>query len=139
MEMGSLYLYVVAHNLIGFYFIFFGIWNLYHWTPILEVMVQKNIPHPYLLLPIGIFWQTVAGGLLMAGMFVKLTALCLIPFTIISVLVFHPFWKFRGEMRALNLTIFIANLTVGIAGLLLLIFPVSHMSDFFILNQWLPS
>lgn len=125
---------VLAHVLTGFYFAFYGFWNLYHWRPIMENMIQKNIPLPFLVLSCGIFWQTVAGFLIMFGFYVKLAALVLIPFTVISVFIFHPFWSHRGEQRALNLNIFIANLTVSLSALLLLlnnIVPATSFADFF--------
>jgi putative oxidoreductase len=126
------FLVVSAHVLIGFYFVFYGFWNIYHWRPIMEDMTQRNIPIPFLVLSCGIFWQTVAGFLIMFGLYVKLAALLLIPFTIISVFIFHPFWNHRGEQRALNLNIFIANLTMSLSALLLLLnnmTPVSRLID----------
>jgi putative oxidoreductase len=123
---------LLAHFLIGFYFVFYGFWNIYHWRPIVEDMTQKNIPLPFLILSCGIFWQTVAGFMIMLGIYVKLAALILIPFTILSVFIFHPFWKFRGEHRALNMNIFIANLTVSLSALLLLLntqVPLIHIGE----------
>lgn len=126
------FLLVASHVLIGFYFAFYGFWNIYHWRPIMEDMIQKQIPIPFLVLSCGIFWQTVAGFMIMFGLYVKLAACLLIPFTIISVFIFHPFWNHRGEQRALNLNIFIANLTVSLSALLLLlntITPSMHLMD----------
>jgi uncharacterized membrane protein YphA (DoxX/SURF4 family) len=119
----------LAHFLIGFYFIFFGIWNIYHWTPILQVMIEKNIPH--LLLPLGISWQVILGGMVMGNMLVKLAALFLIPFLVLSVVIFHPFWKMKGEQRKLSLTLFVANMTISLGALLLLMTPINHLKDFF--------
>lgn len=120
---------VIIHALIGFYFAFFGFWNLYHWVPIVEVMTKKGIPLPFLLLPVGITWQIIAGCFIIAGIFVKLAALSLIPFTILAVFIFHPFWKFKGETCALNFSIFVANLTIGLAALLALLTPLNNLSD----------
>lgn len=112
---------LLAHFLIGFYFVFYAFWNVYHWAPILKVMAERGIPHPYLILPIGITLQAVAGYFIMFGIFVRLSAFLLIPFTIIAIFIFHPFWKHRGELRILNFSIFLANMTVTLAALLLLI------------------
>lgn len=111
----------IAHTLIGFYFAFFGVWNIYHWRPLMEAMVQKNIPHPWLFLSIGIIWQILAGIMIIMNIYAKLAALSLIPFTIIAVCIFHPFWRFSGEHRALNFTIFTVNMTITLAALLLII------------------
>lgn len=124
------FLLVLSHILIGFYFVFYGFWNIYHWRPIMEDMNQKNIPIPFLVLACGIFWQTVAGFMIMFGIYVKLAALLLIPFTIISVFIFHPFWRHHGEQRALNLNIFIANLTVSLSALLLLLDSITPAVTF---------
>ena len=112
---------LMARSLIGFYFVFFGLWNIYHWTPIIQVMIQKKIPLPLLTLQVGIFCQVVAGAMIMANIYVAEAALILIPFTILAVFIFHPFWKFKGESLKLNLYIFIANLTVTVGALFLLI------------------
>ncbi|OGT47164.1 MAG: hypothetical protein A3E83_05250 [Gammaproteobacteria bacterium RIFCSPHIGHO2_12_FULL_41_20] len=111
----------IAHFLIGFYFLFFGIWNIYHWRPTLSLLNQKNLPHPWLLLPLAIAWQSIAGIMIICGIFIKLAALSLIPFTLISICIIHQFWKHTGELRNLNLIIFVANLTVTCASLLLLL------------------
>jgi uncharacterized membrane protein YphA (DoxX/SURF4 family) len=123
---------LIAHVLIGFYFVFAGFWNIYHWRPIVENMTQKNIPLPFFILASGIFWETVAGFMIMFGLYVKIAALVLIPFTIIAVFIFHPFWNDRGEHRALNLSIFLANITMTVSALLLLLnnmTPIAHLAD----------
>jgi putative oxidoreductase len=122
---------VIAHVLIGYYFVFYGFWNIYHWRPLIEDLNQRNIPLPYMVLAAGIFWQTVAGFMIMFAIYLKLAALVLIPFTLISVFIFHPFWKFHGEKRALNLNIFLANLTLSFSALLLLLnsSPIQHFVD----------
>ena len=111
----------VTHTLIGFYFSFFGFWNIYHWRTHMEMMVQKNLPHPWLILSIGIVWQTVLGFLIMLNLFVATSALLLIPFTLIAICLFHPFWQYRGEHRALHFTIFFTQLTITLSALLFLI------------------
>ena len=119
--MDSHYLLLLAHFLVGSYFVFFGFWNIYHWTPILKVMGEKGIPLPFLSLQIGIFLQIVTGTMLALGIYTKLAALLLIPFTLFAIFMFHPFWRHRGELFTLNFTIFAANITVTIGALLLII------------------
>lgn len=110
---------IVARVLIGFYYAFFGLWNVYHWTPILQTMIQRRIPLPWLVLQAGIVLQVVTGGMIMIGMFAKAAALLLLPFTLIAVFIFHPFWKHRGEQLRLHFTVFTANLTVSVGALLM--------------------
>ena len=133
MEILSIDLITFAHFLIGFYFVFFGFWNIYHWRPTLSVMSQKNIPHPYLVLPVGVAWQVIFGSMIALGVYVKLAALLLIPFVLISIFIFHAFWKLTGELRVLNFIIFLSNLIVTIPVLLLLIAPIAGVSDFFLI------
>jgi putative oxidoreductase len=119
----------IGQALIGFYFAFFGFWNIYHWTPLLQTMIQKNIPHAFFLLSIGIMWQIVTGTMIMFGIYVKVAALLLIPFTIISICIFHSFWTQTGEHKRLNLNIFIANLTVTLGALLHLLTNAVQVSQ----------
>lgn len=112
---------VLGRCFIGFFFLFFGVWNAWHWRPTLDFMRQKRILFAKPFLFFGIAWQSVAGLFLMLGLFVKLMALLLIPFVIVSVFIFHAFWNFEGEIRRLNMILFIANLTASFGGLLLLL------------------
>ena len=84
-------------------------------------MSRDGVPLPFLTLQIGIFLQIVTGIMIMMGFYVKIAALLLIPFTIVSVFMFHPFWKHRGELFALNFSVFMANMTISIGALLLII------------------
>ncbi len=54
----------LSHFLIGFYFVFFGFWNIYHWRPIIKKMIEKNIPSSMMILAASIFCQTLLGSLL---------------------------------------------------------------------------
>lgn len=120
--------------LVGFYFVFFGGWNIYHWRPTLDAMLQKKIGFANVLLTLGIAWQSVLGLCLILGIFVKLAAILLIPFNLLVTLMFHPFWCFEGEIRRLNMLVFIANLTVTWGALLLLInniTPLTGLADLF--------
>jgi putative oxidoreductase len=112
---------IIGCFLIGFFFAFFGLWNSYHWRPTLDFMIKKKIPFPLPLLILGIIVQTVAGLMLMIGVYINIAALLLIPFDIIAVLIFHAFWNFEGEIRRLNTIIFITNLTASLGALLLLL------------------
>jgi uncharacterized membrane protein YphA (DoxX/SURF4 family) len=114
-------LFFLSHILIGFYFTFFGVWNIYHWKPITEVMLQKKLPSPLLLLSIAIGWQIICGAMIMVGFFVKLAALLLIPFTLMIVFMLHSFWDFKGELRKQHMALFITNLTISLGALILLL------------------
>lgn len=125
---------ILGRAFVGLYFVIFGFWNIYHWRPFLQIMVQRNIPLPFLLLPFGIFWQIATGSMIMFGSYVRLASFSLILFTLIGVYIFHDFWNFKGELRRLNMTLFMANLTISIGALLLLlnnITPATNVMDLF--------
>jgi uncharacterized membrane protein YphA (DoxX/SURF4 family) len=113
--------YTLGRILVGFLFFFFGVWNILHRKSILEFMQQKNIPLAFPFLILGLAWQTLFGFYIVIGLWVQLSALMLIPFTIVSVFIFHAFWNFEGEIRRLNMILFIANLTGSLGGLILLL------------------
>lgn len=114
-------LLLISHFLIGFYFIFFGVWNIYHWKPISEVMIQRKLSSPLLLLSIAIGWQIVCGMMIMFGLLVKLAALLLIPFIFFIVFLLHPYWIFTGELRKQHMALFITNFTMSLGALFLLL------------------
>ncbi len=115
------YIPVLSHILVGFFFAFAGVWNIYNWQSIIDVLLQKKIPLPPLFLGFGILLQITCGILIILGIYVKLAALLLIPFTLIAVNTFHPFWKLEGELRTLNFTIYLTQMTSTLAVLLLLL------------------
>lgn len=106
--------------LIGCYFIFFGIWNIYHWKPITDVMLEDRIPSPVLLFSIGVSLQTLLGMMILGDIYIKVTAMLLMLFTVLSSFLFHPFWRFSGEKRKLHLTKFVENFTLTLGALFLL-------------------
>jgi len=114
--------------LIGFFFLFFGIWNTYHWRPTHEFMVQRKIPFSLPFLFFGIAVETICALMLIFGFYVKIAALVLIPFDIVAVLIFHPFWIFTGENRRLNMVCFITNLTSTLGALILLLNTIEPSS-----------
>lgn len=111
----------ISHFLIGFYFTFFGFWNIYHWKPIAEVMLQKKLPSPLLLLSIAIGLQIIGGIMIILGFLIKVAAVILIPFTIFIVLMLHPYWDFTGELRKQHMALFITNFTMSLGALILLL------------------
>lgn len=116
----SFFSQIIAHFLIGCFFIFFGFLNVEKWNYNIETMKQKNIPFPKFVLSVGIAWQIIAGLMVVAGVYIKIAALLLIAFTIIAVLMFHSFWNYQGEERKMSRRIFFIHMTVTIGALLLL-------------------
>lgn len=112
---------VLGRVFIGIFFVFFGMWNSYHWRPTLEAMRQKHIPIASVVLWFGIILETLCGLMLIVGYHTPIAALLLIPFTLVSIVMFHHFWTFSGEIRRLNMLCFITNLTATMGALLILL------------------
>lgn len=111
-----------GRSLIGLYFVFFGLWNIKNWRPTLDCMIQKKLPAPQVLLIAGIGCELLFGLFLILGFGVQLAAMMLTLFTLISICIFHGFWNLEnGEIRRLNMIIFVTNVTMTLGGLLLLI------------------
>jgi uncharacterized membrane protein YphA (DoxX/SURF4 family) len=111
----------LAHTLIGCYFIFLGVWNIYHWFSTLECMSRRDIPHPYLWLSIVILWQSIAGILIVLGVFIKLAALTLIPLVFITLWMLYDFWNHSGDKRKGSQMMFATHITIILGALILLL------------------
>jgi uncharacterized membrane protein YphA (DoxX/SURF4 family) len=68
--------------------------------------------------------------MIMFNSYVKLAALSLIFFTVLAITIYHDFWNHEGELRHLNRTIFIANITLSVGALLLLLNNITPMTNF---------
>lgn len=122
----------LGRDLIGFYFVYFGVWAIYHWKPYINILVDKKIPHPFMILPVLVGWQIIAGGLIMSGLYVRLAALCLIPYILINVFLYHDFWNHQTDARRAHLAMFMSNLTITFGSLFMLfgnLTPLSQWSD----------
>jgi uncharacterized membrane protein YphA (DoxX/SURF4 family) len=132
METVFYYLPTVGQILIGLYFTYFAIWNIYHWRPTIDVMLEDHIPSPVFFLSLGLSCQIILGVMIMCNIHIKIAALLLIIFTIFSLLMFHPFWKFKGDRKKHHMAKFIDNLTMNLGALILLlnmITPITNLSD----------
>jgi uncharacterized membrane protein YphA (DoxX/SURF4 family) len=111
----------IGHILIGSYFVFFGFWNMYHWVPMTETMIKHKFACPLLLLSFIIGFQIIMGVMLIFGILVKLTALTLIPFIFAIVMLLHPFWKYKSELRKQHMALFVTNLTMCLGAMFLML------------------
>lgn len=116
------YLLLIARFLISILFLYAGIYNACHWSILKNALAQKKFPVSGFLLTIAIIFEISAAILIIIGFHVKIVALLLIPFTLISILVFHDFWhKPPGEVRDLNFIIFFTHITATLSALVFLI------------------
>ena len=111
----------LGHGLVGFYFTFFGLWNIFHWKSIIDVITRKKLPSPILLLSIAIGWQVICGVMIMFGIATKAAAIALIPFVLFTIFLLHPFWKFSGTIKKQHMALFVTNCTMVMGAIILLI------------------
>jgi len=82
--------------------------------------VSKQVPLSEILLPITIFVQIGGGVLLIAGRYLRLSALVLAGLTLVINIYIHNFWSLSGDpSQAHETQNFIKNLAI-MAGLLVL-------------------
>lgn len=116
------YLVVLARVLIAVLFLYAAVCNTRAWKGLRTVMRQKKIPFAGFLVSIGIIFETIAAILIILGIYIPIVALLLIPFTLVSILIYHDFWnKPEGEVRSLNQGLFVTHLTTTLSALILLI------------------
>jgi uncharacterized membrane protein YphA (DoxX/SURF4 family) len=133
--MNALFYYLpsLGHILIGLYFAYFGIWNIYHWRPTIDVMLEDHIPSPVFFLSIGLSCQIILGVMIICNIYIKIAALLLIALTFFSLFMFHPFWKYKGERKKHHMSQFANNVTITIGSLVLLlnnVTPINNSGDF---------
>lgn len=116
-----MFLIALPHILIGFFFIFFGVWNFIYRVPTIVFLKNKHLPFSAMVFYFGIILQILCGLGIMFNYASSLAALLLIPFDIVAVFIFHAFWTYTGEIRRLNMICFITNLTASLGALILLL------------------
>jgi len=112
--------YTLAHILVGLLFCIAAVMNIKNYQAVLLEMQTKKIPLAQIVLIIGIAYESIFGLMLIFGILIPFAAMMLVPFVIITALMFHNFWKYQGEKRQINLSIFVMHMTVTLGSLLLL-------------------
>lgn len=85
-----------------------------------EFLASRRVPVPMFSLLVATSLQVLAGIALTAGVFVLVSAVWLILFTLMASVVALDFWNFRGEARMAALQAWQANIAV-IGGLFLIV------------------
>jgi uncharacterized membrane protein YphA (DoxX/SURF4 family) len=90
-------------------------------TPLfLKDWMEMAVNSPTLWLAMAATCEIVGGLLIFLGMWVRFGALILVLFLIPTTFLFHDFWQLQGPDRALEMTMFLKNLSI-IGGLLILL------------------
>jgi len=112
--------FVLGRTLLGLYFLVPGLSKIAGYSGTLDLMVSKQVPLSEILLPITIFVQIGGGVLLIAGRYLRLSALVLAGLTLVINIYIHNFWSLSGDpSQAHETQNFIKNLAI-MAGLLVL-------------------
>ena len=114
------YLYPLGRFLLGLYFLLPGLAKVFLFQENLAVVVEREVPLPFLSLSLVAIAQIFFGTTLMFGKFVQLGSLVLAVVTILINLYIHDFWNMADNPdQAHETQNFVKNLGI-IAGLLIL-------------------
>ena len=100
--------------LLGGAFVVAGLRNVQNETFLTGLMAARGVPQAKLALWVGIVLQTIAGALVMAGLWTAIGSAALVLFLIVATPMFHNFWDHQGPDRASRINGFVGN--VALAG-----------------------
>ncbi|OSQ49377.1 DoxX family protein [Thalassospira alkalitolerans] len=112
--------FLLARILLVAVFIFSGATKLMDWSGGIGEMEALGLPFPALCLASTIAVQILASLSLIAGVFVRVSAVFLAGFTILATLIAHDFWNFSGIDQLLQATTVLEHASI-IAGFLLVV------------------
>lgn len=87
-------LFLLGRFLVGGLFAFGGVKHFFIIPILAEMMDKRGVPSPKLVLIAGSLFELVFGALLIFGLYVPLSAFCLIGFTIVATIMFFNFWDY---------------------------------------------
>ena len=102
----------VGRLLLGGAFVFAGLRNLQNETFLTGLMATRGVPQAKLALWAGIVLQTIAGALVMAGLWTAIASAVLVLFLIAATPMFHNFWDHQGPDRASRINGFVGNVAL---------------------------
>ena len=100
--------------LLGGAFVVAGLRNVQNETFLTGLMAARGVSQAKLALWAGIVLQTIAGALVMAGVWTAIASAVLVLFLIAATPMFHNFWDHQGPDRASRINGFVGN--VALAG-----------------------
>jgi putative oxidoreductase len=135
------WVYTLARVLLPVLFIVEGVGQMANMGAFADKLQKSNVPfqielemhgaHRFLIIGyLAALIEIAAGLMLMIGYKTRVAALVLVPFTLGTIFIGHPFWLMEGAMRAINFTDALKNLSI-VAGLLLVAAkgPGAHALD----------
>jgi putative oxidoreductase len=108
----------VGRIMVGSLFVIGGLRHFFILPIITEMLRQRGVPWPRLVLLIGTVFEISAGALLVIGLLVLPAALGLILFTLAASVIAMNFWSLEGDARTAAINGWLTNVAVS-GGLLL--------------------
>ena len=119
-KISAKYLYPFGRFLLGLYFLLPGLTKVFFFQENLDVVIEREVPLPFLSLIIVAIAQIFFGIMLMFGKFVHLGSLVLAAVTLLINFYIHDFWNMADNSdQAHETQNFVKNLGI-LAGLLVL-------------------
>ena len=119
-KISAKYLYPFGRFLLGLYFLLPGLTKVFFFQENLDVVIEREVPLPFLSLIIVAIAQIFFGIMLMFGKFVHLGSLVLATVTLLINFYIHDFWNMSDNPdQAHETQNFVKNLGI-LAGLLVL-------------------
>lgn len=111
---------LIGRILLSLVFLITAISIMMNFHSIAEMMTQRGISAPRVILIITLLINLIGGLSVLLGWFTRVGAWILIIYTIIATLMIHHFWTMSGEEAMLNFNHFLKNWAI-VGGLLLLV------------------
>ena len=119
-KISAKYLYPFGRFLLGLYFLLPGLAKVFFFQENFDVVIEREVPLPFLSLSLVAIAQIFFGTMLMFGKFVHLGSLILAVVTILINFYIHDFWNMADNPdQAHETQNFVKNLGI-LAGLLVL-------------------
>ena len=112
------FFYGLGRAILGLFFVVIGVMNIIHWNMNLSVLLKAHFPLAEIALGIALAYEIIFGLLLTLGLWQKLSSCALILFSVISALIYLPFWTMTGVPLIATLTQFLSVIAV-IGGLII--------------------
>ncbi|MEJ0013110.1 MAG: DoxX family protein [Bauldia sp.] len=116
----ALALIVIARIALGLMFLASAIGNFGRFAMFEQLLAEKRLPQPWLLIRVAVAVEAIGAGLLILSLWPAVGAALLIGFTVVGTYVFHDFWQRTGEERRKEIDSVLTN-TAIVGGLLLAI------------------
>ncbi len=93
-------------------FLYAGVDKIVHFQEMGEICTVLGLGGGNIYLFLSIVFELVGGLLLLLGWNTRLGCLILMLYLLPVTLIFHGFWNYEGAERALQITMFLKNLTI---------------------------